>query len=177
MGYELEWDNDTLIIQMFNDEDFISSKKWTDQQWGIHTEYLPIPTATAQIDNITISLITDSSVEYRGLKIDEIAIVSGIGELLSVSANFPYSFQLNPNYPNPFNPTTTISFVLEKPGLVDVSVFNIKGEQIKKLIQNEWKPAGFNHVSFHADGLGSGIYFYTLNFENFSKTQKMVIIK
>jgi hypothetical protein len=86
------------------------------------------------------------------------------------------------NYPNPFNPTTTISFsVPQTSSFVILSIYNIKGQKVKTLV-NEVLPAGKHSVVWNgrdANGkrVGSGIYFYKLKAGNFTKSRKMLLMK
>jgi len=85
------------------------------------------------------------------------------------------------NYPNPFNPQTTIAFSTEKAGHVKLNVYNIKGQLVKTLI-NANIGAGQHTVIWNGDNnqgkaVSSGIYFTLLNVNNKSKTRKMVLSK
>lgn len=88
----------------------------------------------------------------------------------------PSHFSLSQNYPNPFNPETTISFNLPYQQHVTLKVYDILGNEVANLV-NETKQAGKYEVKFNASKLSSGIYFYTLKTDNFSKTMKMTLIK
>jgi hypothetical protein len=77
------------------------------------------------------------------------------------AANAPASFALFQNYPNPFNPSTTISFQLAEAGPVELTVYNLLGEQVAQLV-NEVKAPGMHSVSFGGIALASGTYFYQL---------------
>ena len=83
---------------------------------------------------------------------------------------------LNQNYPNPFNPSTSISYSIPLQSLVEIKVYDILGRNIKTLV-NEEKPAGAYLIEFNADGITSGIYFYTLKAGSFIQTKKMILIK
>lgn len=83
---------------------------------------------------------------------------------------------LQQNYPNPFNPSTIISFSTADIGQVSLNVFNAKGQMVKELL-NTHLPAGNHAVSFHAENLNSGIYFYQLKTANQTITHKMVLQK
>ena len=89
-------------------------------------------------------------------------------------------FQLLPNYPNPFNPTTTIKYSIPTNGFVELSVFNALGEEVATLV-NEFKEAGNYEINFNAGftpgELTSGIYFYRLQANNFTQTKKMILLK
>jgi hypothetical protein len=88
----------------------------------------------------------------------------------------PSAFQLLPNYPNPFNPTTTIKYSIPSDGFVKLRVFNTLGEEVSTLV-NEFKSAGNYEVSFNAANLNSGVYFYKLQAGNFVETKKMILMK
>jgi len=94
---------------------------------------------------------------------------------------FPHKFTLDQNYPNPFNPETTISYALQEASNVNVSIFNIMGQEIVTLI-NEHQEAGFRSVQWNGtDYSGSkvsgGMYLYRIQAGSFSKTMKMVLLK
>lgn len=88
----------------------------------------------------------------------------------------PVDFKLYYNYPNPFNPTTTIRYTLPRAAEVRLEVFNVIGERVR-VLENRTKPAGEYEVSFDATGLGSGIYFYTLRAGDFVTTKTMVVLR
>ena len=88
----------------------------------------------------------------------------------------PESFQLEQNYPNPFNPSTKITFNLNKPGFTTLTVYNLLGEKIATLVNQEIM-AGRHTVDFNATHLASGIYLYKLNSGDFSAVRKMMVLK
>jgi len=79
-------------------------------------------------------------------------------------------------YPNPFNPTTTISYTLPTDELVMLKVYDILGREVTTLV-NEVKQAGTYSVSFDASNLASGIYFYTISAGKFHLTKKMLLLR
>lgn len=85
-------------------------------------------------------------------------------------------FVLHQNYPNPFNPNTVIGYQLPVTGVVTLKVFDVLGTEIAVLV-NEHKPAGRHQVEFNAEGLSSGVHFYTITAGNFSQTRKMILIR
>jgi len=87
-----------------------------------------------------------------------------------------YIFSLNNNYPNPFNPTTTITFTLPGTGKVVLKVFNVLGQEVTTLV-DATLTAGEHNVEFDGAKFSSGIYFYQLITEDNSITKKMVLIK
>jgi len=90
-------------------------------------------------------------------------------------------FQLFQNYPNPFNPTTKIKFSIpfvetgHAPS-VQLKVYDVLGNEVATLV-NEQKPAGTYEVVFNAGSLSSGIYFYTLQYNNSILSKKMILLK
>ena len=83
---------------------------------------------------------------------------------------------LEQNYPNPFNPSTKIRYSIPEHSSVTLKVFNLLGEEIETLVNGE-QSAGVYEATFDASNLSSGIYFYTLQTENFSSSKKMILIK
>jgi len=93
-----------------------------------------------------------------------------------LDANIPTDITLYSNYPNPFNPATTIRFSIPEETFVTLKVFNTLGEEIITLI-NENIVAGNYEAKFDATGLPSGIYFYRLQVGGFIDTKKMMLLK
>ena len=91
------------------------------------------------------------------------------------SENMPKVITLN-NYPNPFNPFTTINYTLTEAGPVKLSIYNLTGQLIENLI-NEFKPAGLYTSTWRPENLSSGIYLYRLETNGYSSDGKMMIIK
>jgi len=91
-------------------------------------------------------------------------------------ASVPKEFSLEGNYPNPFNPATTIKFSLGDHSNVKLDVFNVHGQKVKTLIEGSMN-AGQHQVMFNASSLPSGMYFYRLQAGDFSEVQKMSLIK
>jgi Secretion system C-terminal sorting domain/Carboxypeptidase regulatory-like domain len=88
----------------------------------------------------------------------------------------PEQFTLAQNYPNPFNPSTTIEYSLDRSGIVTLKIYNILGQEVTTLV-NGFQNAGSYRAVFNASSLSSGIYFYRLQSEKLSQTQKMILMK
>jgi tetratricopeptide (TPR) repeat protein len=80
------------------------------------------------------------------------------------------------NYPNPFNPETTIKYRLSEDGFVTLRIYDVLGREVKLLV-NEQKAKGEYSVNFDASTLVSGMYFYQLKVNNFISTKKMILLK
>jgi hypothetical protein len=98
---------------------------------------------------------------------------SGVVEVEFRSFN---SYLLEQNYPNPFNPSTKIKYWIQQSSNVTIKVFDILGNEIETLV-NEEKPVGTYEITWYAEDLPSGFYFYTINAENFVETKKMILMK
>jgi hypothetical protein len=99
----------------------------------------------------------------------------GITAVNPVNVN-PSKFELKQNYPNPFNPNTEISFTLPNSGNVTLKVYNTLGEQVASLV-NGYKEANTYKINFNASSLPSGVYIYTINYDNASISKKMMLLK
>jgi hypothetical protein len=88
----------------------------------------------------------------------------------------PKVFALEQNFPNPFNPSTVISFSLPRQGMVMLKVFNILGQEVETLVDDQL-PVGEHTVSWNANHCASGVYFYRLSFEGQVLTRKMTFLK
>ncbi|MBI1806029.1 MAG: T9SS type A sorting domain-containing protein [Ignavibacteria bacterium] len=91
----------------------------------------------------------------------------------------PERYALYLNYPNPFNPTTTIEFDLSEQSIVSLKVYDILGREVATVLDNEQMDEGNQEVTFDASNLSSGMYFYRLNVNNgqFQQIKKMMLIK
>ena len=88
----------------------------------------------------------------------------------------PKDYVLNQNFPNPFNPSTTIRFSILNNEFVSLKIFNFIGEEVAVLV-NEILPSGSYSVNWNAENISSGIYFYTLATNQFRDTKKMILIR
>jgi len=88
----------------------------------------------------------------------------------------PSTFQLFPNYPNPFNPTTTISYYLPHSSEIQVDIYNLLGQLVETLF-NGRQEGGVHLVRWDASNSPSGIYFVQLQSQNLTQTRKMVLLK
>ena len=98
------------------------------------------------------------------------------GEEDIVTTETIHEYALNSNYPNPFNPATTISYQLPKEGMVNLVVYNSLGQEVSRLI-NKHQTSGKYSVQFNASNLPSGVYIYKLQAGEFSSTKKMILTK
>lgn len=93
-----------------------------------------------------------------------------------LDALLPAEHALYPNWPNPFNPTTTIRYDVKQTGNVRLTIFNLLGQEVSRLIDSQHL-AGTYTVSWNATDLPSGIYFYQMQTADFVQTRKMALVK
>lgn len=104
------------------------------------------------------------------------ALVDVTTEVKKVDNQIPAVYTLEQNFPNPFNPSTTINFSLPTEGFVSLKVYNALGQEVATLV-NQVRAAGNYSASFDASRLTSGMYFYTINANNFTSSKKMMLVK
>jgi len=138
----------------------------------------------------SLSIINSDTVFAAGWNGSILRTINGGGNVwININnSEIPSSFSLGQNYPNPFNPVTNIQFQVPPchscggrgypPGhpLVVIKVYDLLGKEVKTLV-NEYKQPGTYQVSFNAEGLSTGIYFYRMTAGDFSETKKLVLIK
>lgn len=130
---------------------------------------------------IRFRLFADSFVNGWGWVIDNIAIQE---EAVSVSAGeaLPRTFSLSQNFPNPFNPSTQIAYALPRAVEVTLSIYNIRGQKVRDLVDGEKQVAGYYTVTWDGtDAFGrsvaTGVYLYRIEAGEFVKAEKMTLIK
>lgn len=84
--------------------------------------------------------------------------------------------ELKGNYPNPFNPSTTIEYAVPVETDVRLTIYDVLGRTVGTLV-DETKPAGSYQITFDASGLASGIYFYRMTAGAYTNSKKMLFIK
>ena len=94
----------------------------------------------------------------------------------TISNEIPLAYQLYQNYPNPFNPATNIKYQITKNSFVKLAVFNVLGEEVSLLVNENQKP-GTYEVNWDAENTPSGVYFYKLIAGDFIAAKKMILIK
>ncbi|HPN38909.1 MAG TPA: choice-of-anchor D domain-containing protein [Melioribacteraceae bacterium] len=100
------------------------------------------------------------------------SIITGIDDENGLS----YDFKLMQNFPNPFNPSTVITFTIPNATFVTLKVYDMLGKEVATLVNTEVQ-SGYHHVNFNATGLSSGVYFYTINAGSFTDTKKLILAK
>jgi hypothetical protein len=112
---------------------------------------------------------------------DRVLFVNRYEYLSTESEGIPTEFALHENYPNPFNPTTTLRFDLPEISDITLTIYNMLGQKVKTFNMQS-TPAGYHSVKWNAtndygDPVGAGVYLYQLSANQFVKTRKMVLLK
>ena len=127
----------------------------------------------------------DGIIQYSASGVPLANIQAKIDELLSTSIVndeiTPQDFALFNNYPNPFNPVTTIRYQIPQQVRVNLSIINVSGQKIATLV-NEEQPAGSYSVNWqgkddNGNSVASGVYFFQLRAESFFKVNKMLLLR
>jgi hypothetical protein len=136
-------------------------------------------TAGATVVSFTAELlVTSNDLSNPTLQIP-ITLTSGVANV--DPGLIPVVTALDANFPNPFNPETTIRYSVKEAGAVRISIYNLKGQLIRSLV-NESKAAGYHRVIWNGKdergmAVSSGIYFYRMDAVNYSATKKMMLMK
>lgn len=107
-------------------------------------------------------------------------VISGINDNLN-RGNLSYNL-LHQNYPNPFNSTTSIRFRLQKAGFVSLSIYDITGKEVIRLIENQRFAPGlhqvvWNGLNHNGKEVSSGLYLFEIRIKNFRRAKKMLMIE
>jgi hypothetical protein len=102
--------------------------------------------------------------------------VVSVEENPTIRGTIPKEYLLSQNFPNPFNPSTKIKYSIPKLSFVTIKIYDVLGGEVATLV-NEEKQTGTYEITWYAEGLPSGVYFYKLQAGSFVETKKMVLIK
>ncbi|TKJ41569.1 hypothetical protein CEE37_03110 [candidate division LCP-89 bacterium B3_LCP] len=152
--------------------------EWTVLRNGEAVATQPGNGTTVEVHNYSyLDVIGSGTYTYQLMETDISGAVTYSDELtVTVGSVFVTEYSLSANYPNPFNPTTNISFALPNDGVVSLSVYDISGSLVATLVDG-FRSAGSYEATFDATGLTSGVYFYQLTADDYSSMHKMVLMK
>ena len=190
-------DGKLLWLSAGNGLNLPNTSPYVTTYWSLSTWYAYDPVAKTLVDSIKWQFHSGTPIadqRPRGLAFSpdgEYAYVTVFGstgcpafqkfkkptvDVATELPGIPESYDLAQNFPNPFNPSTSIRFSIPEAGLATLRVFNLLGEEVATLV-NEYKNVGNYDVQFDASGLTTGVYFYSLSVNNFTSTKKMVLTK
>ena len=107
---------------------------------------------------------------------NDLIVSSSSAERVNVDAISPVAFMLNSVYPNPFNPSTTVSYSIEKNINVNISIYNMSGQKVSELV-NANQAKGDYSITWDANNQPSGLYFVRLSAGNQISSQKIMLVK
>ncbi len=181
-GYELGWTNWGDAVTAASHAVVCVTDSAEGRTMGLHTEQSGSKTVFLTFDPLTL----DAGVGPTAAYWPEPNVSSLVGNSLNwfgltsdVEENTPgivTEYSLNQNYPNPFNPETKITYSISQPGLVKLSVFNVLGQKVADLVNEQKAPATY-HVTWNAQDMASGVYFYRIEAGDYTKTMKMMLLR
>ena len=142
------------------------------------------PPDLAMLSRGTLKLSVSATDGFDTVKVsgnDRLVFVNRYDYLSIVDEGIPTEFTLHENYPNPFNPTTSLRFDLPEVTDATITIFNMLGQRVRTFNMND-TPAGYHSIQWDAtndygDPVGAGVYLYQLKANQFVKTRKMVLLK
>jgi len=169
-----------------NDYDFFAP--WIDNESGKITVGI-VPDLTMEqplaAGQRVVAEISFKAKADAGLKLSDVALYGSkaqvvdaqwVNGVVKAGAGLPTEFALSQNYPNPFNPTTLIKYDLPVDCQVKLDVYNVVGQRVATLVDGQQK-AGYKVVTWNAQDIASGVYFYKLTAGDFTSIRKMVLLK
>ncbi len=162
----------------YHGDNLIGARQWFGS-------YSDIPVMGDDGNSFTSGYIESGDIpEFKLLKQDNVFSLTGDVRAFSNNALYhisnlrllPEEFALSPAYPNPFNPTTTLSFALPLDSEVFVTIYNLQGREIATLV-NTTMEAGYHTVTWDANSYSSGVYFVHMIAGEYVNTQKLMLVK
>ncbi|MCP4581079.1 MAG: T9SS type A sorting domain-containing protein [candidate division Zixibacteria bacterium] len=169
------------------------SNNWLSSRLFKHNQYLFV----AGSNHLTVFDVSDPSnpvvaAQSEGINHVDVEVIDGIVYTCGTQYFAIYSFtttginendqpmpsriELLSNYPNPFNANTTITFRLNEKGFANLSMYDLRGDKIRTLL-DEFIQAGNHDIYFNAAGLASGVYYYKLQAGDYTESKSMVLLK
>ncbi|MGD8778006.1 MAG: T9SS type A sorting domain-containing protein [Ignavibacteria bacterium] len=175
IDYGLSYGNGSNLIETLGSNFVVSDPLFTDE----YEDDFTITESSPAVDAGEYEPF-GFKVMYFGETVDIGAFETGTPTVTGIDSDeseaLPNDYTLSQNYPNPFNPSTSISFSTPKAGMVKLQVFNILGEEVATLVNQELT-AGTHNIVFDASQLVSGVYIYRIKADNFMATKKMLLLK
>ena len=148
-------------------------------QWKLHTFYLPdakfIGNENGQSD-FRVNKQGGQTVFIRRVFIGSVDALVNQATGIAQGPELPFTFSLEQNFPNPFNPTTTIKYSVPEEGVTSLTVYNILGQQVATLVNANLMPGNYT-AQWDASKLATGVYIYRLMQNNNVQTHKLMLLK
>lgn len=128
-------------------------------------------------ENVNNVIVLNYNQQNREITTEFVPLADLVSSVAQSSSRLATKFILNQNYPNPFNPTTTITYQLQKSSKVELSIYNLLGQKVDKLV-NKNQPTGIYNIQWDASGFASGLYYYRLETSSgFAQIKKLILLK
>jgi hypothetical protein len=127
-------------------------------------------------DSVNNVIVLNYNLQNKEIICNFVPLAEMTTSVAQESSRLPERFALNQNFPNPFNPSTKISFVIANLSFVTLDIFDMLGSNVATLI-SERKAAGSYSVDWNATDVPSGVYFYRLQTDKFTETKKLVLLR
>ena len=160
---------ETISFDLWQDFAFPDSMVWMDDERVNFSAWFDNPPTSFLL--MWRGQVFGNDLSWGGLFPDRF-----ITDIAPVPAALPETFVVHAAYPNPFNPVTNIRFDLPADGMVNVSIFNIRGQQVETIVQEELA-AGQHIIPWSAAMLPSNLYFYRVQYGGQTSTNKVLLIK
>lgn len=176
-GVRLNWSTATET----NNSGFTIEKSRDSENFE-SLQFIPGKGTTTEVSNYSyLDETVETGVYYYRLKQTDFDGTYIYLNVVSVDIGLPQHFALNQNHPNPFNPSTSISFLLPVEADVRIDLFDALGQKVNEILNTKLN-GGSHTITFDASGLSSGIYYYTMTASgtqgmSFSATKKMVLMR
>lgn len=176
----MEFDEDHRVVFRYRDEDIRRDN--LDEQ-GMEVRFWdPVAQSWAPVDQVSVDPNTNT-VDFSSKRLDTYYALYAplLTTDITVEVNTPRKFELLGNYPNPFNPETTIEFELQEQGAVRLDIFSLSGQRVATLV-NGARSAGKYHITWNGSDdsgrpLASGIYLVQLRSGNQKVSKRMTLLK
>jgi hypothetical protein len=173
--YFIIWE-DNLVgeveIQLLSGDNFDSFVETSEPSDGTYTWVIPENTEPGTQYKIRIVSRDNSNILDES---DDYFTISNPTKVEELFSGIPDTYELMQNFPNPFNPSTTIYYALPEAGTVELVIYDILGNEVQRFVED--KPAGYHKYEFNAINYKSGVYFYRIIADNFVETKKMILMK
>ncbi|NWF89587.1 MAG: T9SS type A sorting domain-containing protein [Ignavibacteriaceae bacterium] len=179
--YDEYWLGDTIFYNMLTHNSFDSLFITDPNDPNVDSPVL-IPAYNSRVIATGDSVVIYFAIAYGK---NEEAMLASLEEAqqkynqltaVETESNIPSEYALEQNFPNPFNPETSIKFSIPQREYVSVVVYNNLGQEVATAVSQEFE-AGSYRLKFEGTELSSGVYFYTIKAGNFVQTKKMVLMK
>ena len=176
-GLELAFYSDNLLDIEVNDNDLRSDIYSATDMYNDIQKYVVFSMDNVAFENNTLELVIEDGAQ---LDIQDINIIAGSKDGVELSllwdAAEVKAFTLDKMYPNPFNPTTQISYSIENAGQMKLSIYNIAGQEVS-VLHDGYQSSGSYNVQWNATELASGVYYVSMVMNGHVETMKAVVVK